>query len=78
MMDFNPSSFTESKNGVCKVPEMMAKYLIKYFRQALQKPKLDEMLCNYLRSDVELAFPPKVDKYVKDFAGTEAGTHFPK
>ena len=74
LLEFDPSSLTEPKEGTCKVPQMMAKYLGKHLRRALPKEEREAMSREHPRPDVESAFPPKVDKYIKDFAGNR----FPK
>jgi len=47
LAEFNSTSLTESKEGTCKVPQMIAKYLSKHLRRALTKTKWEVMSCEH-------------------------------
>ena len=51
-----------------KVPKMIEKYIDKHFRRSLSK-KCTAMLKRHPKPDIEAAMPPKLDKFVADFAG---------
>ena len=47
LAEFDPSSLTESKEGTCKVLQMIAKYLSKHLRRAFKKTKREVMSCEH-------------------------------
>ena len=72
---FDPAALVKTREGTFKAPKAIKHYLEKHLRRCLSKEEREALHKEDPLPDIDACVPPKVDKYLSDFLGTQFPTY---